>query len=156
MHFPLIKFEKIDTPIEDWDIDADPESITLQANTDYYGELYSKEDRRDIIESEWLKNFFDGIATIDTKKETITFLNPDVIDTAIKNYLIHTISDLYVEAKKEKLRGYDLRCSGEYYKDCWSLFNIDNYWQTSFDFICDAHYHAGETWRIGNIFDAHI
>lgn len=34
MHFPLIKFEKIDTPVDEWDIDADPESISLQANTE--------------------------------------------------------------------------------------------------------------------------
>jgi len=156
MHFPLIKFEKIDTPIEDWDIDVDPESVSIQANTDYYGELYNAEERRSIIESKWLKNFFDGIAIIDTEKETITFLNPDVIDTTLKNYLIHVTSDLYVEAQKKKLRGYSLRSAGKYYKDCISMFNIDDYWQDSFDFIDDAHFHAGETWMIGNIFDAHI
>jgi len=156
MHFPLIRLEEIDRPVEDWDVNVDYDDARILEHTDYCGEIYSEEERKRVINSEWLSELFDGIATLDKEKETITFLNPDTIETTLSNYYIHLTSDLHIEALKKKVKAYNLYSAANYYKDCWSLFNIGEWWQTSMDFMDDAHWHAGETWRIGNIFDAHI
>lgn len=156
MHFPIIKLEKIDTKVEDFDIDLPEEDPCLLSYTDYYGEIYNPEDRKNVINSVWLANLLDGYATIDTEAEAITFLNEDIIRGNFKKYLKRITSHLVELAKKEKLTSFDFRWAGIEYQDNSTIFCFENYCQKSFEFIADAFYHAGETWKIGNIFDAHF
>ena len=156
MHFHVIKFEKIDTPVEDFDTELPYEDPTLLRYTDYYGEIISAEERKAVINSVWLKDLFDGVATIDTKAETITFLDEKTIKKSFKEYLKGLTSEMADKAEKEKLSGFEFRYAGVEYKGAPTLFCIDDYVQTSFSFIEDAFYHANETWKFGNIFDAHF
>lgn len=154
MHFPIIKIEPIDLDRENWDIDLDYEDPVLQENTDYYGELYSEPERRQVIESSWLRNLFEGIATIDTKEETITFLNRDTISTTLNEYFHDCANSLFA---MEELSGFDFRQVGRHFRDYYTLFvGVEGCGMTSVQFVEDAVFRAGNTFRIGNIFDAHI
>lgn len=155
MHFPIICIEKLDTPKEEWVANLPYDDRTLNEHTDYYGEMYTKEERLDVIRSKWLKDLFDGFATVDARKGTITFLDQDTVARRFKDYLINITEELYNKAKVHNLHAYELRLAGIEYKGFSTLFYKD-YGQTSFDFIDDAKYMAGQTFRIGNIFDAHI
>lgn len=155
MHFPIICIENLDTPKRDWVTDLPYDDKTLCEHTDYYGEMYTKEERLDVIRSKWLKDLFDGFATIDAKKGTITFLDQDTVSRRFKDYLINLTEDLYEKAKVHKLLGYELYFAGSSFKGFDTLF-YKEYGQTSFDFIDDAKYMACQTYCIGNIFDAHI
>ena len=157
MHFPIIALEKIDTPVEDWAVDLPYDDATLHRFTDYAGELYSDEERKRVINSEWFKNLFDGYADVDTEKETITFYSVEKCAESFKRYLREKTEELYNLALDNKLTGFELKWSGVEYNHYPELFYVDgSYVQTSFDFIDDARYYAGETLRIGNIFDAHF
>lgn len=154
MHFPIIKIEPIDLPREDWDIDLDCEDPVLQENTDYYGEIYSESERRKVIESSWLKRLLEGIATIDTNEETITFLDSDTISTTLNEYFHDCANRMFA---MEELSGFDFREVGKYFRANYTLFVfVDGCGATSVQFVEDAIYRAGKTFRIGNIFDAHI
>lgn len=155
MHFPIIKIEPIDLPREDWDIDLNYEDGTLLEYTDYFGELYTEDKRRRVIESEWLKELLYGIATVDEEKETITFLDAQTIRNTLAEYFNDETRKLYELAQTGECSGYDIRKAGTHFRDFYTLF-VDDYGKTSLDFVEDAVYHAGETCRIGNIFDAHI
>lgn len=155
MHFPIIKIEPIDLPREDWDIDLDYEDCTLNEFADYYGEMYTEEERRRVIEAKWLKDLFEGIATIDTEKETITFLDLPTIKNTLAEYYNDETRRLYELAQTGQCSGYDLRSAGNHWRGYYELFVVD-YGQTSMQFIEDATYRAGKTWQIGNIFDAHF
>lgn len=152
MHFPIIKIEPIDLARKNWDIDLDCEDPVLQENTDYYGEIYSESERREVIESSWLKKLFEGIATIDTEEETITFLNSDTISTTLNEYFHDCANELFA---MEELSGFDFRQVGICFRDYATLFVIEH-GMTSVQFVEDAIFRAGKTFRIGNIFDAHI
>lgn len=155
MHFPIIKLEPIDVPSEDWCTDLSYEDSVLNENTDYYGELYNDEDRRNVITSEWLEELLDGIATIDKKKETITFLDKDTIKRTLNAYYSELTSELHDKAESGNLEAYDLRRASKKFRDDETLFYID--WGfTSLDFAEEAMYRAGETYKFGNIFDAHF
>ena len=155
MHFPIICIEDLDTPIEDWNIDLDCEDSVLNYHTDYYGELYSKEERKEVINSDWLKELFDGIAVIDTDKETITICDEKTVRHTLEDYFEETLEHLYKMAKAHRLQGYDLRNAGFEYKGFWTLFYY-HYGMTSLGFVEDAVYYARKTFKIGNIFDAHV
>lgn len=94
MHFPIIKIEPIDRLRVDWDWDLDHEDGCLNEHSDYYGTIYSPEDRRKVIESKWLKELLDGIATIDTEKETITYLDKRTIQNTLNDYYLQAVSEL--------------------------------------------------------------
>ena len=154
MHFPIIKIEPIDLAREYWDIRLSRKDPVLKENTDYYGEIYSESERRKVIESSWLKKLFEGIATIDTKEETITFLDLDTISTTLNEYFHDCANRLF--AMKE-LSGFDFRVVGSDFRNYYTLFvGVEGCGMTSVQFVEAAIYHAGETFRIGNIFDAHI
>lgn len=155
MHFPIIKIEHINLAREDWDIELNYEDSCLNEHTDYYGDIYSPEARRRVIESKWLKELLEGIATIDTEKETITFLDKTTIQNTLYEYYLQQAKILFEEAEKHLIRGYDFRSAGERFRDFDTLF-ADDYGKTSLQFVEDAQYYAGETRQIGNIFDAHI
>lgn len=155
MHFPIIKLEPIDLAREDWDMDLGYEDGCLNEYTDYYGEIYSPEDRRAVIESKWLKELLDGIATIDTEKETITYLDKQTIQNTLDDYYLQKATELFEKAGQQRIRGYDFRSAGERFRDFYTLF-VEDYGKTSLSFVEDALYYAGETRQIGNIFDAHF
>lgn len=155
MHFPIIKIEPIGLAREDWELDLGYEDACLNEHTDYYGDIYSPEDRREVIESEWLKELLEGIATIDTEKETITFLDKATIQNTLYDYYLQSAKELLVLASKQKAYGYDFRDTGSRFRGFDTLF-MEGYGQTSLDFVENAQYYAGETRQIGNIFDAHI
>ena len=155
MHFPIIKIEPIDLARDGWDIDLNYEDSCLNEHTDYYGDIYPPEARRRVIESKWLKELLEGIATIDTEKETITFLDKATIQNTLYDYYLQQAETLFKEAGKQLIRGYDFRSAGERFRDFDTLF-VDDYGKTSLQFVEDAQYYAGETRQIGNIFDAHI
>lgn len=154
MHFPIIKIEPIDLAREDWDDYLNYEDATLNENTDYYGELYTPEERRKVIESGWLKELLEGIATIDTENETITFLDKETISKSLNRYFRERAAELLERAEQGRMRGYDFRDAGANFRGFYTLF-VDGYGKTSLDFVEGALYYAGETKQIGNIFDAH-
>lgn len=155
MHFPIIKIEPIDLAREDWDIDLDYEDACLNENTDYYGEIYPPEARREVIESEWFKEMLEGIATIDTETETITFLDKPTIQNTLYDYYLQSAKELLERASQQRVYGYDFRSAGSRFRGFYTLF-MEDYGKTSLDFVEDAQYYAGETRQIGNIFDAHF
>lgn len=155
MHFPIICIEEMSTPRKDWVNVLPYDDRTLNEHTDYYGEMYSPSERLEVIRSHWFKTLFEGYATIDAKKQTITFFDRETVERRFKDYLLNVTEELYEKAKCHNLRAYELRLAGSEYKGYYILFYKD-YGQTSFDFIDDAKYMAGQTYRIGNIFDAHI
>mgnify|MGYP007069845489 CR=1 FL=1 len=155
MHFPIIKIEPIDLAREAWDFDLDYGDECLNEHTDYYGEIYNDEDRRDVITSDWLRELLDGIATIDTEKETITFLDKQTILNTLNDYYLEQAKTLFEKAAQQRISRDDFRKAGERFRDFNTLF-VEDYGKTSLDFVGDAEYNAGETVQIGNIFDAHF
>lgn len=156
MHFPIIAIESLETERADFMKDLPYDDPTFNRWCDYYGELYDEERRKDVIKSDWLKSMFDGIATIDVEKETITFLDKETIDKTIREYLINLTGELHGKAHEGKLCVFDLRFAAKEYKGHCTLFCKDNYGQTSLEFMEDASWSAGETVKIGNVFDAHF
>ena len=162
MHFPIICIENMATPKEQWH-EPDCEDRVLNEHTDYYGEQYSDEERKDVITSDWLKELFAGIATIDSDAETITFKDRNSINYAIQDWFTEKAKKLAQKAEEGRCRAYDFRTAGEDFRGYWTLFydcSEDNvysgYGRTSMDFVEDSVYLAGKTVAIGNIFDAHI
>lgn len=155
MHFPIIKLEPTFLDKEDWDVDLDYEDSTLNYHTDYYGEIYSDKERRGVIESAWLKDLLDGIAIVDEEKEAIQLLDAETIRKTLQDYLVQLTARHAEEAKAGKLRESDVFCDMFYYKGYWAMFYLDRGY-TSYEFVEDAAYYAGNVYRIGNIFDAHI
>lgn len=100
MHFPIIKIEPIDLAREGWDIDLNYEDSCLNEHTDYYGDIYPPEARQRVIESKWLKELLEGIATIDTDKETITFLDKATIQNTLYDYYLQQAETLVQRSRK--------------------------------------------------------
>lgn len=155
MHFPIIILEKPDTDVDNWDIDVPTNDACIESHTDYTGGLYDKQERNDVINSPWLRDLLDGYATLDTEKETITFLDKDMCDRRFKDYLEDFTKDLYEKAQERTLDHYDLIDLVENYKGYWCLFVVETFCETSLRFVDYAKWRAGKTYRIGNIVDAH-
>ena len=161
MHFPIICIENMATPKEYWH-EPDREDFCLNKHIDYYGEQYSAEERKDVITSGWLERLFDGIATVDSDAETLTFKDAKTIRFTIQDWFTDETERLHKMAVAGRLNAFDLRTAGEEFRGCLTLFYncMEDtgccYGLTSMDFVEDAKYFAGKTVAIGNIFDAHI
>ena len=157
MHFPIIVIEDVDNLPINWCRDLPIDDKTLQEHTDYYGEIYTPSERKEVIKAKWFTDFFDGFADVDTKKETITFKDKDTCRKHLMDYYKELAEELYDKAQTESIRGYDFYCAAMEYKGYPELFYLakENYAQTSADFVGDSVYMAGKIYRIGNIFDAH-
>lgn len=157
MHFAIISIESLQTDRADWTDNLDYEDETLNANADYFGEMYSAEDRKRYIQGSSLARLLDGIATVDAEKETITFLDADTINKTIQDYFRDKVQEL---ADKALLSGWDFRNAGREWRDFDTMFwnNLEwcGYGQTSVGFVESAPYFAGKTVAIGNIFDGHF
>lgn len=154
-HFAIIKLESIETEKKDFSQELPYDDATLNEHTDYYGDRYTEDERQNVIRSKWLQELFDGFAVIDTKKETITFLDGKTIRSNFQTALEEITKDLYEKAVAGELTGFSFRYAGIEYKEHATMFYLDRGY-TSFEFIEDAEWHAGQTFKIGNIFDAHI
>lgn len=155
MHFPIIVIEEAYTKKADFIDTIDYEDGTLNHYTDYYGEEYTSEERKNVIKSKWLKELFSGIATIDVKRETITFLDADTIKATICQYMVDLTKRLHEQAENGEMSCFQFRWAGVEYKGCSAMF-YKGCGFTSFQFIEDAPYYAGQTYKFGNIFDAHF
>ena len=156
MHFPIISLEGVDTTVGEWGTSLPYDDPTLLEYSDYAGDLYNKRDRSDVIHSRWLKDLFSGYAVIDDDKETIIFNDADTIRRTFREYLKDETRRLNGMAEDNDLSGYEFRSAGVRYNDCDAMFYDGCMVYTSFQFIEDAVYLAGKTFRFGNVFDAHF
>ena len=158
MHFQIIQLDTI--PIEQMKYPHTFDDATILAETDYVGDEYNSEDRKNFIK-DILPNFFEGIATVDPEAETITFLDKDTIKKTILEHFKECISIIERHADDIEFRdkavwhvGHAFRTFGKYYKFHY-LFYHQGYAQTSMDFIEDYAYHP-KVMYIGHIIDAHV
>lgn len=155
MHFPIIILENPETDVDNWQTVLDGDAC-IESHTDYTGDLYNEQERKDAINSPWFSGMLDGFATLDTEKETITFFDQEKCKRRFNDYMEYVTGNLYKLAQEHKLNVYDLKDAGDFYKDYWFLFVVESFAETSFEFIYNAQWRAGKTYRIGNIFDAHV
>ena len=80
MHFPIIELDSVKTARKDW-ISAEDlyDSPTVQYFTDYVGDEYAAKERRWCIKSDYMKEFFAGIAEVDVENQCVHFLSEDEI-----------------------------------------------------------------------------
>ena len=161
MHFPIIRISTEKISPEDWDINLPYDDSTLNYWTDYTGDVYTKEGRDYVLNSEWFKAFWEGLGDYDAKKGEVKLYTAE----RIKNTILIWLKD---EAQTI-LKGFDdpsttpfwrhsfaMRMASYEYKNLSTIFVIDGYAQKSMDFVEDLIYHAGKTLYIENIFDAHV
>lgn len=156
MHFPIIVLEDKDKKKEDWTKELSQEDATLVENTDYYGDRYTNDERKNVIASKWLENFFEGIAIVNVEDESITFLDFQTIKKTLRTYYREVAKELTDFAEDGYLSGFIIRQAGKNFRDSDTLFVFENCGLTSMQFIEDAPFYAGKTYKIGNIFDAHV
>lgn len=155
MHFSIISLEDPSVDKADFLRELPFEDPTIEAFTDYYGDRYNASKREDVIKSWWLPKLFEGIATIDTENETITFLDEDTIRMTLKDYLRECVEKINERFEDGKLDFFEFREIGRHYKGADTMFYLDDHAETSADFMEDAIYRAGKSYKIGHIFDAH-
>lgn len=155
MHFPIIEIlgegEWRGYSMQDMYDDA-----TINYFTDYFDEPYSKKEREDVINSGIFADFFKGVATVDPEKETITFLSRETIVGTLHDYYVNLVNNLAAPATSVSELFSELRFAGQYYKGDKMMFMFAGYGRTSMQFIEDAPLLAGQTFKIGEIYDAHI
>lgn len=155
MHFPIIEICS-DKELFGQSLYDDP---VLQYRTDYYGEEYTEKERKNVLNSTWFKDYFDGLAEIDVENETMRIFDADTIRKTLVDYHRKLLEDLIDRDYSQRglyAMFFDLREAGNNYKDEDILFFYDGYGYTSMQFIEDLVFHAGETLYIGQIYDAHI
>lgn len=157
MHFPIIQLSNCPLEKEDYfSMFSVCEDSTIQAWTDYVGDAYSDQERKELIRSSWFKNFWEGIAVVDTEKETITYLDEETIKHTLNAEYHKKIDSIQKTLTEGRMHSaWEFRNEGNQWRDCDSLF-FDDYGMTSMRLIEDAHYNAGETFYIGGILDAHF
>ena len=115
MHFPIITLYNCKPTASE--LHTTPsgmyEDRTISYNTDYFGEEYTKEQRDKLLHSDYLKKFFDGIATVNPGKGTITFLDADTIRNTLADYASKQLDALKERLESRKLRLYDFRSAGD-------------------------------------------
>lgn len=157
MHFPIITlYDRKPTASE---LHHTPsgmyEDATIAYNTDYFGEEYTKEQRDELLHSKYLKEFFDGIATVNPGKGTITFLDEDTIRKTLLDYASKQLDALKERLESGRMRFYDFRSAGNDFRGGDYMFWYQYGAFTSGQFIEDTPYYAGKTLYIGVVVDAH-
>lgn len=157
MHFPIIQIS--DCPLEKEDyisMFSVCEDSTIQAWTDYVGDEYSEQKRKELICSSWFKQLWDGIAVVDTEKETITYLDVETIYRTLKAEYQKKIDSIQESLESGTMcSAWKFRNEGYRWRNFCSLF-FDGCGMTSMELIEDAPYNAGKTFYIGGILDAHF
>lgn len=153
MHFPIIEIcsdeEQFGQSIYD-----DP---VLNYRTDYYGEEYSEEERKEALND--VRDYFSGLAEVDPVEGVLRVHDADTIRKTLVDYhekLLERLSETDYSQRGLYAMFFDLREAGNNYKGSDMLFFYDGYGYTSMQFIEDLVFHAGETLYIGTIYDAHI
>lgn len=155
MHFPIIE---ICSDKELFGQSLYDDSV-LQYHTDYYGEEYSEEERKDFLNSPGFKDYFAGLAELDSAEGVLLVHDADTIRKTLVDYhekLLERLSETDYSKRGLYAMFFDLREAGNNYKDSDMLFFYDGCGYTSMQFIEDLVFHAGETLYIGQIYDAHI
>ena len=155
MHFPIIEICS-DKEQFGQSLYSDP---VLQYRTDYYGEEYSEEERKDFLNSPGFKDFFAGLAELDPAEGVLRVYDADTIRKTLVDYheyLLDRLSEIDYSQRGLYAMFFDLREAGNNYKDSDMLFFYNGYGYTSMQFIEDLIFCAGKTLYIGQIFDAHV
>ena len=154
MHFPIIEIcsdkEQFGQSLYD-----DP---VLNYRTDYYGEEYTEKERKDVLNSTWFKDYFNGLAELDPKEGVLRVYDADTIRKTLGDYhekLLEHLAETDYSQRGLYAMFFDLREAGYNYKYSDMLFFFDGCGYTSMQFIEDLVYHAGDTLYIGQVFDAH-
>lgn len=161
MHFPIIVLEALDAKTEDYTSDVWSEyDTTLLHWTDYTGDVYNEEDRKRVLNSDWLIEAFKGFVTIDKRNETISFLNNQAdLREAFQDLQMQLACELANKAENKELSDCELRFPTRSVRDCYAMFYISsseyNYTLTLYDLLAESPYLAGKTFKFGNIIDAH-
>lgn len=160
MHFPIIVLEKANQKEEFFIKDLNPDDPVLLYNTDYFGNLYTKKERQEVIESKWLSKLLSDVGTIDSKTGIITLFKTDTIKKNIKKYLEGLLLELSELNDAGKLKPNDFIYRAKSYRNSDALFYINRYGYTAFEFIDWALYESmrdveTSEWKVGNIIDAH-
>lgn len=153
MHFPIIEIVSDKNELGKFGIYED---VTLEYFTDYYGDEYSEEERIETIEQ--LKEFFDGLATVNVENGTVTVNSSGTIRHDLIEYHKKLLEKLRNEADKDESisrRFLELRKAGHFYKDDDAMFFYDGGGYTSMQFVEDLVFSAGKILYIGKIYDAH-
>lgn len=125
------------------------------SESDYLRGTVDNDVRRDIIRRE-LPGLFEGIATVDPEKETVTFLSRDTIRQTLQREIATVTARLMEEATKEEPNMFfrKVRLAGERFRGCQDMFHID-YPELSGQFFQDAEDRHGMTYYVGAIISAH-
>ena len=131
------------------------EDIGIQYHTDYVDDCYSARDRKAFINNT-LPELFNGIATVDTKKETITFLTEKEIEETMKKEIAYAVSFIQRNIALGDKTFFNFRYAGKWFRQDYTIIWSDLASYTSAQFMEDAKYKAGETLYIGAIYGYHI
>ena len=130
MHFPIIEICS-NKELFGWSIYDDR---VLQYRTDYYGEEYSEQERKDVLNSPWFKEFFAGLAELDPAEGVLRVYDADTIRKTLVDYhekLLERLSETDYSQRGLYAMFFDLREAGNNYKDSDMLFFYNGYGNTS-------------------------
>jgi len=159
MHFPIIELKNHRIPKDERMSDCELyDDACVNYNTDYFGDEYTDEERRDYIMDGSLQNLLEGIATVNVAEESITFFDYETINDTIRKQMRACLERLLytLEDKDKKVRPNDLMYEGRFWRDYNELFHYDGCAHTAGSLISDAVWFAEQTLYIGAMFDAHI
>ena len=155
MYFPIIQLSTTsvtedDYIQQDWLFDDD----TVNDNSDYLSDAYSPEERKEFIKKE-LPKIFKGIAKVNAKKETLTFLSAKTIAKTVKKDLNNKMAELKQKQADGLLTSYDFRRAGKWFRDDEVIVNYNCASYLSAMFMENSVSCAGQTVYIGGIVKAH-
>lgn len=136
------------------EIDINEDSLVC-SESDYLRGTVDDDIRRDIIHRD-LPGLFEGIATVDPEKETVTFLSRDTIRQTLRKEMAAVAARLMAEATKEEpnMFFWKVRQAGKRFRGCRDMFHIDCP-ELSGQFFEDAESRHGKTYHVGAIISAH-
>lgn len=159
MHFPIIELKpnhvKKDERMSDCELIDD---TCINYFTDYYGDEYSEEKRKEYLKSGRLQKLLDGIAKVSTRGYgSITFLDADTIRATINSKMLKIADKIQQKILGgERFSPNDLGYMADYWEDFEEMFHYESCGHTSGNLVSDAVWYAGKTMYIGAIFDAKI
>ena len=157
MHFPIIQICKTREDAKENRITESDlyEDRTVAYFTDYVGDTYTEEQRKEYLRKDHLKNLFAGIADVDETGK-ISFYSEEEIRATLRKEYEKVLESLEEQSEEGHIRGYDLRAAGEYFRGSEEMFYFESCTQCSGGFMEDTPYFAGKTFYVGAIIDAHV
>lgn len=155
MHFPIIQLSEQPLEKKDWITTVSMEDdCIINRYTDYIGDRYTEEERYDMIKNH-LPYLFNGIASVDIKNQTITFLSKEKIKKTLEKEVEKILDAINSYQKERGVSFFPFRYHGAHFRMCDTLLWFDGCAYTSASFMEDAVYYEGKTLYIGAIYDAH-